>query len=53
VFVHPAEFLVTGKDGAILRRELLGDNLLIKAEQTGTVNDRSRICYFDLPLRRP
>src|SRR5439155_22882956 len=28
VFVHPAEFLVTGPDGSILDRTILGDRLL-------------------------
>ncbi|HKB40426.1 MAG TPA: carbon-nitrogen hydrolase family protein, partial [Gemmataceae bacterium] len=29
VFVHPAEFLITGPDGSVLDRALLGDTLLI------------------------
>ena len=49
VFVHPAEFLVTGPDGSILDRTILGDSLLIAPAETGTPKDKSRIFYFDLP----
>jgi predicted amidohydrolase len=52
LFVHPAEFLVTGPDGSILGRKLLGDSLLVPAEQTGGDNDKNRVLYFDLPLRQ-
>jgi hypothetical protein len=52
VFVHPAEFLVTGPDGSILERSLVGDNLLVTPEQVGGEKDQNRICYFDLPVRR-
>jgi predicted amidohydrolase len=52
VFVHPAEFLVTGPDGAILDRTILGDRLLIPAEQARSATDQNRVFYFDLPLRR-
>jgi YVTN family beta-propeller protein len=49
VFVHPVEFLVTGPDGSIRERTLLGDNLLVtKAERDGA-QDARRICYFELP----
>jgi N-carbamoylputrescine amidase len=51
LFVHPAEFLVTGPDGSILDRTILGDILLISKEQAGSERDSSRIFYFDLPLR--
>ena len=50
VFVHPAEFLVTGPDGGILSQTVLGDSLLIAPEQTGGVHDRNRVFYFDLPI---
>lgn len=50
VFVHPVEFLVTGRDGAILRRTLLGNSMLIGREQIDGAQDARRICYFDLPL---
>jgi predicted amidohydrolase len=59
VFVHPVEFLVTGPDGSILERTILGDvpegkpppdHFLTSKEQIGSVLDRSGIYYFDLPL---
>jgi predicted amidohydrolase len=49
VFVHPAEFLVTGPDGSILERTILGDRLLISPEQEGKEADSKRIFYFELP----
>ena len=52
VFVHPAEFLVTGPDGKILARTVLGDKLLIPPSKVGTSVDSKRIFYFDLPLQR-
>jgi predicted amidohydrolase len=52
VFVHPAEFLVTGPEGSILERTILGDGLLIAPEQAGKEADDNRIFYFDLPLVR-
>ncbi len=51
VFVHPAEFLVTGPDGGIRQRTLLGDRLLITPEQVHGEKDANRILYVDLPLR--
>jgi len=50
VFVHPAEFLVTGPTGSIVRRTILGDRLLIDPEQVGTDKDANRVFLFDLPL---
>jgi predicted amidohydrolase len=52
VFVHPAEFLVTGPDGSNLASTVLGDQLLIQPDEKGTEKDANRIFYFDLPLRR-
>src|SRR5439155_26341835 len=52
VFVHPAEFLVTGPDGSILDRTILGDRLLIAKEEIGGDKDQNRVYYFDLPVRR-
>jgi predicted amidohydrolase len=49
VFVHPAEFLVTGPDGSILNRMLLGDRLLITNDQEESDLDQKVVCYFDLP----
>jgi predicted amidohydrolase len=50
VFVHPVEFLVTGPDGSILARTLLGDRLLIDSGEEGTDLDQNAVCYFDLPV---
>ncbi|OHB78325.1 MAG: hypothetical protein A2V98_20475 [Planctomycetes bacterium RBG_16_64_12] len=52
VFVHPAEFLVTGPDGAIVERTILGNVLLIPPEQAGSATDQNRVFHFDLPLQR-
>jgi predicted amidohydrolase len=49
VFVHPAEFLVTGPDGSILDRTILGNSLLIAPAEIGTPKDQNRIFYYDLP----
>lgn len=51
-FVHPAEFLVTGPDGGILARTLLGPRLLVSQGEVGGGLDRNQILYFDLPLSR-
>jgi predicted amidohydrolase len=53
VFVHPAEFLVTGPDGSILRRELLGNRLLIPPEEAGGPADSKGVFTFDLPRGGP
>jgi predicted amidohydrolase len=52
VFVHPAEFLVTGPDGAILSQTVLADRLLITPEQKGGTHDQNRVFYFDVPMVR-
>jgi gluconolactonase len=52
IFVHPAEFLVTGPDGSILERTLLGDVLLVTREEVGSAKDENKVCYVDLPLAR-
>lgn len=52
VFVHPAEFLVTGPDGSVLERTILGDTLLITKEQIGGDKDQNKIFYYELPLRK-
>jgi predicted amidohydrolase len=52
LFVHPAEFLVTGPDGSVLGSTLLGDSLLVAPGQVGGEKDRNRVFYFDLPVRR-
>ena len=51
IFVHPCEFLVTGPNGAILSRTLLGDSLLVSPAQIGSGKDVNRVFYFDLPVR--
>jgi hypothetical protein len=50
VFVHPAEFLVTGSDGEICSRTIIGNQLEITREQIETPHDQNRVCYFDLHL---
>jgi predicted amidohydrolase len=52
LFVHPAEFLVTGPDGSALASAVVGDRLLIQPGEAGTEKDAHRIFYFDLPGRR-
>jgi predicted amidohydrolase len=52
VFVHPAEFLVTGAGGEILDRTVLGDTLLIAPGEAGREKDQHRVFYYDLPLAR-
>lgn len=52
VFVHPAEFLVTGPDGEIARRELLGDQLDIAPEEVGSARDAQEVYFFEVvPVR--
>jgi predicted amidohydrolase len=50
LFVHPAEFLVTGPDGSILQRTILGDVLLVGPREAGGAKDQKRVFYSDLPL---
>lgn len=50
VFVHPAEFLVTGPDGSILRRELLGDRLLVGQGQARGPGDQNMVYFHDLAV---
>jgi predicted amidohydrolase len=52
VFVHPAEFLVTGPDGANLANTVLGNRLEISADQVGSDKDENRVFYLELPLQR-
>lgn len=51
IFVHPAEFLVTGTQGDVIAQTVLGDVLLIDAKEIGTEKDSHRIFYYELPLR--
>ena len=53
VFVHPAEFLVTGPDGSIVERTILGDRLYLADDEIDTEIDSKRVFYFDLPLADP
>jgi predicted amidohydrolase len=48
VFVHPAEFLATGPDGAVRERTLVGDNLLVTPAEAGGAKDQKRIVYYDV-----
>jgi predicted amidohydrolase len=52
VFVHPAEFLVTGPDGAVLVRRLLGDTLVVPPQEEGGSGDSKAVFTFDLPLAK-
>jgi predicted amidohydrolase len=52
IFVHPAEFLVTGMEGDIIRADLVGDRLLIDPNDIGTEKDSKKIFYYELPLRQ-
>ncbi len=49
IFVHPAEFLVTGPDGSIVDRTILGNRLLISPAEIGGEHDQNRVFYYDLP----
>lgn len=48
IFVHPAEFLVTGKEGEIVAQTVLGDVLLIDSSDVGTEKDSKKIFYYEL-----
>jgi hypothetical protein len=50
IFVHPAEFLVTGPDGSVVERTILGNQLLISKEEVGGDKDQNRVFYYDLPV---
>jgi len=50
VFVHPAEFLVTAPNGKILARALLGDQLVIDAEERDGAQDSRAVYYFDVDM---
>jgi predicted amidohydrolase len=50
VFVHPAEFLVTGPDGSVAKRVLLGDRLVVQPGEVGTTTDCNVVVEFDLPV---
>jgi N-carbamoylputrescine amidase len=49
VFVHPAEFLVTGPNGSVLQQAVLGDVLLVPPADAGKAKDANRVFYYDLP----
>ncbi len=50
IFVHPAEFLVTNRQGNIETAELIGDRLLIEPGEENGERDASAIRYFNLPI---
>src|SRR5262249_35129705 len=52
VFVHPAEFLVTGSDGSILARTILGDRLLIDRGQERKKKKKKEFFSSDFPRQR-
>ena len=49
VFVHPAEFLVTGPDGTNEACTVLGNQLLVQKQEIDTLLDTRRVFYFELP----
>jgi hypothetical protein len=51
VFVHPAEFLVTGPEGEIEARTILGNRLEIEAGDVGGEMDAKQVFYFDVITR--
>ncbi|MBI1902899.1 MAG: carbon-nitrogen hydrolase family protein [Planctomycetia bacterium] len=51
LFVHPAEFLVTGPDGSVLDTTVLGDVLLVSPDEVKGEKDQNRVFYFDLPVK--
>jgi hypothetical protein len=51
LFVHPAEFLVTGPKGEISSRTILGDQLEVTPEEVGAEADSQEVFFFDLPLK--
>ena len=53
IFVHPAEFLVTGPDGSVLGQTLLGNSLLIDTAEADTPKDQNEVFYFDLHSSEP
>ncbi|OHB75693.1 MAG: hypothetical protein A2W31_08880 [Planctomycetes bacterium RBG_16_64_10] len=53
VFVHPAEFLVTAPDGSIVQCTVLGDRMLVTAEQLDSPVDQRQVFYVDLPVAEP
>jgi predicted amidohydrolase len=52
LFVHPAEFLVTGPDGSVLDTTVLGDVLLVSPDEVKGKNDQNRVFFFDLPIEK-
>ena len=47
VFVHPAEFLVTGPDGSIFQRTILGNVLLMSTTESDGPEDQRRVISID------
>jgi predicted amidohydrolase len=52
VFVHPAEFLVTGPEGEVRSRTILGKQLEVAQREVGSVADQNEVLFFDVPLSR-
>jgi len=53
VFVHPAEFLVTGPDGSALAQTIVGNTPSIAPEEANTPKDKNQVFYFDLQRSPP
>ena len=43
---------MTGSNGSILERTILGNRLLVGRDEVGAEKDVNTICYVDLPLKR-
>ncbi|MFO0945789.1 MAG: carbon-nitrogen hydrolase family protein [Planctomycetota bacterium] len=52
VFVHPAEFLVTGPKGEIRDRQLLGDRLLVVGDEVDSAADSKGLFFTEMTSER-
>ena len=50
VFVHPAEFLVTGPKGDVLAQTIVGDRRAVTRDEVGRERDASGVFHFQLPM---
>ena len=56
IFVHPAEFLVTGPGETAVQLKMFGDPteraaaLTISEDEVDGPRDQNEICYFELPI---
>ena len=45
--------LVTGPEGQVVERTILGDRLFLDPGQIGKKPDKNRVFFFDLPVTKP